>query len=78
MRSLRTRIEAAEKTTAAAAERNKSEFEYMSLEERCALIQGLRDTWTEAELDRLIIENVADPVYVARLKLTKEVVTGYQ
>ena len=74
MKSLRTRLETAEKT--AAAEHDKSEFEIIPLSRKIEIIQELRNTWTVAELDRQIIENETDPVYIARLKMIKEIIIG--
>lgn len=71
MRSLRTRIEAAEKTAAgAAAEHNKSAFERMSLEEKIEAAHSI----TPNDIDRLILENETDLFYVAKLKQLKQLI----
>lgn len=75
MKLLLTRIEAAEKITAGiTAERNKSEFECMSLEEKIKMCEEIDNRWTEAELDQLILENETDIVYAEKLRKLKQLI----
>ena len=73
MRSLRTRIEAAEKITAGiTAESNKSKFECMSLSEKLRMCEEM-DSITPEEMDRQI-ENETDIVIIEKLKLLKQLI----
>ena len=73
MRSLRTRIESAEKMTVGiTAERNKSEFECMSLSEKLKMCEEINSI-TPDEMDRRI-ENETDIVIIEKLKSLKQLI----